>query len=255
MDSKRTALNHVNSVLLSACAKGLSLDLRVVGEKTPEAYRSRFLGVVKGPKRSCVVIEAPMRRGNIVPVRSGSMATVSFVHNGCDNYFTSAILARGRFQLNPETSVASLELQTPEEVLSDTKRSFYRVSVGGDEPIEIKLGIFADEEGGTNRIRWREKAAVTDIGGGGLGFKIPGGKSLLLSPGTRLTLRFRLRPEDEEIKLRGRVCFSLRQSEHREAYFGVQFIDIDSDIEFKQNVNKVLYFVAEEQRRSLGEQA
>jgi c-di-GMP-binding flagellar brake protein YcgR len=139
-------------------------------------------------------------------------------------------------------------------VFSGGRRGFYRLLADEVETIEVRLGILADKEEGAGRVRWREKGALTDIGGGGLGFRIAEGKTLLLGPDTRLMLRFTLRP-DEEIRLLGKVCFSLRQSERREAFFGVQFIDLDSDLEYKRGVDRILHYVAEKQRLSLGERS
>jgi len=255
MNTKNRKKGTVDSILQSACAKNIPLDLRFVGEKPPTVYRSRFLGFEESPEESVVMIETPVVKGNIVPVRPGSEANVSFTLTDHENHFTSVVVARGRFQLNPQTSVASLELQAPDDILSGGKRAFYRVPVDDSESMEIKLGIFADDESGTSRIRGREKGILTDIGGGGLGFRIPEGKSLLISPGKRLSLRFRLRGDEGEISLVGRVCFSMRLSERREAYFGVQFVDIETDIEYKQNVDRILHFIAAEQRRALGERA
>lgn len=100
-------------------------------------------------------------------------------------------------------------------------------------------------------MRSREKGLLTDLGGGGLGFRIPEGRSLLIGVGTRLSLSFRLPADDEQIKVLGRICFSLRRPELREAFFGVQFTELDSDVEYKRNVDRILRFVAERQRQSL----
>ena len=242
-----------NPGLAAACAKNLPLNLWVIGEHSPALYKSRFLGQDERSGETVVFIEAPADKGNIVPIRPGRQVKAIFTLNGQDYYFETSVLDRGKFQLNPQTSVPSLELQAPEEVLAEAKRGFYRVAIDAAEPIELRLGILAEDQDGGGRIRWRERGTLTDVGGGGLGFRISEGKSLLISPATRLLLRFKLDPEDEEIKLMGRVCFSLRQPELREAFFGVQFIDVESDVEYKRNIDRILHFVAETQRLSLGE--
>lgn len=253
MDSKKGKKGNVSPALLSACAKNLPIDLRIIGEQPTTAYRSRFLSLTQTRKESVVVIEAPVARGSVVPIRPGGEAKVTFTLSGKENYFTTTVLGRGRYQLNPQTSVASLELRTPDDVLSEGIRSYYRITVEDTPSTEVRLGILADDEGAATRVRWRERGVLTDVGGGGLGFRILEGRSLIIRPGTRLTLRFRLREDDEEIKLVGRVCFSIRRPDIRRAFFGVQFIDVESEIEYKQDIDRILHFVAEVQRHSLDE--
>ncbi len=244
-----------NPVLVTACDRTVSIDLRIADEAFATVYRSRFLRLEEGSEYHTLLIEAPTLRGSVIPVRPGQRMKIAFKLNGQDNYFDTTVLDRRRHPLNPDISVASLELQTPEEMLSSGKRGFYRLLVGETEVVEVKIGILADHsEVGAGRVRWREKATLTDIGGGGLGFRLAEGNSLFIGPDKRLTLKFTL-PPDEEIRLLGRVCFSLRQSKRREAYFGVQFVDLDSDLEYKRNIDRVLSYVAEKQRLSLGERA
>lgn len=238
-------------MLAAACARTISIDLRIEGDKPTTVYRSRFLRLEERSEGYILLIEAPALRGSVVPVRSGMWARVEFTLNGKENYFETIVLNRGRYQLNPDLSIASLELRAPEEVFSGSKRGFYRLIMSEVDPIEARLGILADDEGGSGRVRSRAKAVLTDLGGGGLGFRIAEGKSLFIGPGTHLLVGFKLPPE-QKIRLKGRVCFSLRQPELREAFFGVQFVDLESNIGYKQDVDKILHFVAETQRRSLG---
>ncbi|NQU08945.1 MAG: flagellar brake protein [Candidatus Abyssubacteria bacterium] len=253
MNSKRKNRDNPGPILLSACAKNLPIDLSIIGEKPGAVYRSRFLRMEETSEEVLLTIEAPALKGGIVPVRPGQNLKISFVLNGQDWIFETTIVARGKFHLNPQTTVSSLQLLAPEEVLSGGKRGFYRVTLDDAAPKTVRLAILAEEIEGKKRIRWRERGVMTDIGGGGLGFCISEGKSLLISPGAHLLLRFRLRPEGKELRLLGRVCFSLRQPELREAFFGVQFIDVDSEMEYKQAVDEILRFVAEEQRRNISE--
>ena len=252
MNPRKKKKTAPNTVLATACARTVSIDLCIVGEKPVPVYRSRFLRLEERSKEDALLIEAPSLKGSVIPIRKGQRVKVTFKLNGQDNYFETTVLDRGRYQLNPDLSVASLELQAPEEVLSGGRRGFYRMFVDETEIIELSVGILADGKKGAGRVRWREKGILTDIGGGGLGFRIAEGKSLLIGPGTRLMLRFKLRP-DGRIRLLGKVCFSLRQPELREAFFGVQFVDLDSDLEYKRSVDKILYYVAEKQRLNLEE--
>jgi c-di-GMP-binding flagellar brake protein YcgR len=253
MSPRKKKKTSPNPVLAAACEKNLPIDLRIAGEKSPDVYRSRFLALEERPDSIALLVEAPAPKGTVVPIRPGQQARVTFTLNDQENYFEAVVRDRGRHQLNRETSIATLELEMPEEVFSAGKRGFYRHPIDSAEIIEVRLAILASDGGDSKRIRWREKAALTDIGGGGLGFRISEGRSLLLSPGTRLLLTFKLGPEEEEIILLGRICFSLRQPKLRQAFFGVQFIEVESEIEYKQNVDKVLHYVAYMQRRSLGE--
>jgi len=254
VDSRKRNKPYVDPTLSSACAKNLSLDLRILDDTPPTTYRSRFLGLTERPREITLLIEAPTDRGSTIPVRPGQAVRITFTLADRDRYFETVVLDRGRHQLNPDVSIPALELQVPEKVVVEGKRSFYRVTFDYTHKLVAKLAILADDESGGTRVRGREKVVLTDLGGGGLGFRISEGKSLLLNPGTRVLLTFSLGSE-EEIKLRGRICFSLRQPELREAFFGVQFIDIESDIAYKRSVDSILHFVAEEQRRNLGERS
>ena len=84
-----------------------------------------------------------------------------------------------------------------------------------------------------------------------MGFRIIEGRSLFLNTGTRVQVKFRLNPQDEELCMLAHIRFRLRRPNAREVFFGLQFIEIDSDIKYKKNADKILRFVAEEQRRHL----
>jgi len=187
-----------------------------------------------------------------VPVRPGQEIKVSFSYDGRGMSFTTHIRGRGKFSLSSAVSVPSLNILVPENVSIRERRGFYRLLVTDLPPIEITMGVFSGE-GTRRRIRSREKGVMTDLGGGGLGFRISEGKSLLLALGTRLSLSFQLPDDEQEIKIIGRTCFSLRRSELREIFFGVQFVETESNIEYKQSIDKILRFVAERQRRMLKE--
>lgn len=242
--------SEIVSILAEACAQNLTLDLRVNDAKNSENYKSRFLGLDPHAKPPVLTVEAPTARGGVVPVRKGNKAHVIFSQDGKSRSFRTEVLGRGRFELNDKVTVPSLELAAPESLSSGENRNFYRVILS-DVSIELAVSIFAEKQGQPRRIRAREKATLTDIGGGGLGFRIPEGKSLLLNPDTRVLLTFRLPGEDEPVRLLGRICFSIRKREQRVAFFGVQFTDLDSDIEYKRNIDRILRFVAELQRRTL----
>lgn len=251
MESVKGKKAEAVEVLSSACALNLPLDMRIIGDRSKTDYRSRFLSFGEDPKKPVLLIEAPTSKGSVVPVRPDRSVKVMFSHNGRSRSFDSHILGRGKFKLSDTVTVPSLELLVPEEISSGEKRSFYRIFVADTPPIELNLGVLAEEEGGPRRIRSREKGLLTDLGGGGLGFRMPEGKSLLLSVGTRLSLSFRLPADDAEIKLLGRICFSLRRPELREVFFGVQFTELDFDVEYKRSVDRILRFVAERQRQDL----
>lgn len=238
------------AVLRVACSKNLPLDVRVLGEQSAETYRSRFLGISDRdtPVSKGLIIEAPTVKGNVVLMRPGQEIKVIFVYEGTFHSFNTRILDRERHQLNPQVTVSSLKLELPESLSTGKIRSFYRLPIPDSNRIELSLGIYAKQGARVRRIRAREKAFLTDLGGGGLGFRIPEGRSLLLSVDAHVFLSFRL-PEDEEpIRLIGRVCFSLRKREMREMFFGVQFVETESDVQYKKNINRILRFVAEQQR-------
>ncbi len=240
------------SILSSACARNLGLDMRITGDKSTAAYRSRFLAIDPAGNEPILVIEAPTLKGSVVLIRPGQEIKVSFSDEGKKRTFKSTVLGRGKFNLNNEVTVPSLELPIPTLASSEETRSYYRLRMRDVRPVELTLGILAKEKGENRRVRSREKGILTDLGGGGLGFRIPEGRSLLLVVGARVFLSFRLPSDNEHIRILGRICFSVRRPELREVFFGVQFIEVDSDIEYKRSVDKILHFVAAQQRQGLG---
>jgi c-di-GMP-binding flagellar brake protein YcgR len=250
MAEKNRNRSEVAVILTEACAQNLPLDLRVLDAKTSESYKSRFLGLALDARPPVLTVEAPTSKGGVVPVRAGNTVQINFSYEDGSRSFRTQVLGRGRFELNPKVTVPSLELAPPQTLSPGEKRNFYRVILS-DIPIELGVSVFAEKEGRARRIRAREKAILTDIGGGGLGFRIPEGKSLLLDPDKRLFLTFRLPREDEPLRLLGRICFSIRRRELREAFFGVQFTDVDSELEYKRDIDRILRFVAEIQRQAL----
>jgi c-di-GMP-binding flagellar brake protein YcgR len=255
MGSTKKINRDVIAILEKACARNLPLDLRIVGEKSATNYLSRFLDIDDASHPPSLVIEAPRVQGRVVPVRPGQEVRISFSVSNRPRSFASSVLGRGKVSLNPDLKVASLALVIPDQMAAGGRRNFYRIPLSESKPIEISLSILAETKNGKSRVRSREKGIMTDIGGGGLGFRIPEGRSLLLGVDTRLKIQFSLPDDGEQVKLFGRICFSLRRNELREAYFGVQFLDVDAQVEYRQNVDRILRFVAEKQRQSLSERA
>ncbi len=239
------------AALSQACFQNLPLDVRLPGEQTTETYRSRFLRSAEDAEPGILTIEAPTLRGNIVLLRPGQEIKVIFAYERIIHSFTTTVISRGRHQLNNEMTVSSLHLQWPEAISIGKIRSFYRLPIPEKNRMEVSLGIYSQTKNKSRRVRARENAVLTDIGGGGLGFRIAEGRSLLMGVDTRLFLSFCLPGDEESIKLVGRICFYLRRKDLREVFFGVQFIDIESDILYKRNVDKILRYVAEQQRLSL----
>jgi c-di-GMP-binding flagellar brake protein YcgR len=246
-------MRGVNPAIASACARNLPLDLRISGDSPQVVYRSRFLGVSEHSGETALIIEAPAPKGSIIPIRRGTRVKIAFSLGGSESHLETVVLDRYRHELNSQVSVASLLLRMPEGIVADGQRSYFRIVVPQEAAIELRLAILAEDEEGEGRVRGREKALITDLGGGGLGFCIAEGRSLLINSDTLLLLKFRLRGVEQDIRLLGRICFSLRQPERREAFFGVQFVDVESELEYKRSVDRILHFVAEEQRRRLTE--
>ncbi|RJP21139.1 MAG: flagellar brake protein [Candidatus Abyssobacteria bacterium SURF_5] len=251
MSPRKKTADDDFSILSSVCQHNVSLDVRPMGEKSTEFYRSSFLAFQRDAIPPVLVIQAPTSKGRIILLRPGQKIKLVFVHNGVIYSCATAILGRVRHQLNREIDVAALQLQVPAALATGKIRSFYRLSIPRSRSLEVMVGIYTGKRGKQQRIRSREKAYMTDIGGGGMGFRIAEGRSLLLGVDTRLSLSFRLSEEDQPIRLLGKIGFYLRRRDVREVFFGVQFIEVDSDIAYKRNIDKILRYVAEQQRISL----
>ncbi|MBI5118591.1 flagellar brake domain-containing protein [Candidatus Poribacteria bacterium] len=244
-------VSEVTAILSNACERNLPLSLRVVGDGMTEEHHSRFLLLEETKGGGIIIIEAPTSKGSVVLMRPGQEVRVSFSHNRQKRIFSSQLLGRGKVKLNSGTAVPSLELLAPTHLPSNERRGFYRVFVNHGSPIPVSLGVLADRNGPASRVRTREKGFLTDIGGGGLGFRVAEGKSLLLSVGVHVLISFKLPENGQKINLMGRVCFSLRRTDLREVFFGVQFVSVDSEVEYKQGVDSILRFAATRQRESL----
>jgi len=247
---KKKVADHL-STLRDACQNNLPLDVRLVGNQTTEIYRSRFLNPPENAESDTLLIEAPTSRGSVVLLRPGQKIKLIFVYQGIIHSFTTEIVSRSRYKLSEEVTVPSLKIQVPKALATGKIRSFYRLAIPDSTPMELSLGILAKQKGKPQRIRAREKAVITDIGGGGLGFRISEGRSLLLGVDTRLSLSFRFPDDDEPLRLLGRICFYLRRRDLREIFFGVQFTEVDSDLDYKRSIDRILRYVAEKQRMLL----
>lgn len=248
---KRPKEPELMAVLADACVQNQPLGFRVIGEKSKTEYKSRFLGIDRSGTEPRLVIEAATLRGGVVAVRPGEGVKVSFSHNGRTRTFMSEVVGRSKFQLNPQLIVPSLELLIPENLSPWELRGYYRLSLSDASPIEVKISIFSEEESKPRRVRAREKGILSDVGGGGLGFRIPEGRSLLLGVGRLLSLSFLLDSEEEPAKLLGRICFSLRHPELREVFYGVQFVETEASIKYKQAIDRILRYIAQSQREKL----
>ena len=252
MNTEKTRESEAFAILRDACNKRAPLDLRVFGRKKQDEYESRFLQLDEYAEHPIVTIEAPVVEGENVTVPLDREVEVTFLHKKQSHFFITLASGHGIFRLGRSKVIRSLELLAPNEVILAEKRNYYRVQLSEDDPIEVKLEILAEvEEAG--RVRSREKGIITTIGGNGLGFYLPEGRSLLLNVNTRVRLRFRLQADEEELRLLANIRFRVRRPKVREVFFGVQFTDVDSDIKYKQSVDRVLRFVAEEQRRHLSQ--
>jgi c-di-GMP-binding flagellar brake protein YcgR len=244
-------VSEATAILSNACERNLPLSLRVIGDGAGEEHRSRFLVLEEAKGGGILIIEAPTSKGSVVLMRPGQEVRVSFSHNRQKRIFSSQLLGRGKVKLNSGTAVPSLELLAPTHIPSSERRGFYRVFVNHGSPIPVTLGVLADRNSPASRVRSREKALLTDVGGGGLGFRLSEGKSLLLSVGVHVLISFKLPEKGEQVNLMGRVCFSLRRPDLREVFFGVQFVSVDSEVEYKRGVDSILRFAATRQRESL----
>ncbi|MBI4830461.1 MAG: flagellar brake protein [Candidatus Lindowbacteria bacterium] len=239
------------TILSNACARNLPLSLRIIDDRTGTEYRSRFLILEETEQDDILIIEAPTSKGSLVMMNPGQKVRVSFSYNRQTRSFSGRLLGRGRVSLNSGTHVASLELRAPDHIASNERRGFYRVFLNHNSPVAVNLGVLAAGLGQPSRVRAREKGTLTDIGGGGLGFRLSDGKSLLLGVGVCVLLSFKLPGSDDQINLVGRICFSLRRSDLRQVFFGVQFVSVDSEVDSKRAVDRILRFTAERQRESL----
>jgi c-di-GMP-binding flagellar brake protein YcgR len=251
MPTRKTKEAETLAILRDVCISLARVELRLIGDRNATEYRSRFLQLDEYADEPTVTIEAPKLKGETIILPLDREVEISFLHKGRPNLFVTQVAGHGRTTVGRDIDTPSLVLPVPDEISIDEKRSFYRVQFDEDRAIEVKLGILADEKGESQRIRAREKGTITTIGGNGLGFRMPEGKSLLLNAGTRVQLKLRLAPGEKELKLLAVVRFRHRRPNAREVFFGVEFLDIDTDIKYKQSVNRILRFIAEEQRRYL----
>jgi hypothetical protein len=252
MKMEKTKESEAFEILRDVCTRRATLDLRVFGRKKQDEYKSRFLQLDEYAELPTVTIQAPAPEGENILVPLDHEVEVSFLHMRQPHFFITLASGHGTFRVARKKIIRSLELLAPNEIVLAEKRNFYRVRLEEDRRVEIKLEILSEDDEAI-RVRSREKGIITTVGGNGLGFYLPEGRSLLLNVDTRLRLRFRLQPDEEELKLLATIRFRLRRPKIREIFFGVQFIGIDSDIKYKQSVDRVLRFVAEEQRRHLSQ--
>ena len=241
----------------AAVEYNLPCEIWVDSHGYPLQAKSRFFGLQAKSDAPCVIVEAPVLDGTILPLRPGQEVEVYFRVDDTRYMYHATVLNRGDFALNSGLVARALEITYPKSLARGQKRSHFRVPVSRVRPVELRYGLVdrkTPDPVARPAILFRGKSELVDLSAGGLAFDLPERNGLLVRPGRRLLCEFTL-PTKERLTLHGRVAH--RYPVHREnaLRYGVQFVDIHRSVDFKAAHDRLLRYVVEVQRESLAKRS
>jgi len=245
-EERKSAMRH-------AVSYNAPCDLWVLAGSAPVRTKSRFLGLQRGARGADVILEAPVAEGSILPVRAGDGIEVFFNADGDRFTYMARILDRTTFELNGGTTVRAIRTAYPSRMVRGQKRNFYRINMPLGRPIEMRYGLvdrYTPGSAAYPRIVQRGRIELRDLSGGGLSFEVRKNSGTTLRPGDRMECAFRL-PTNGDVRLLARVANTRADHGRSIIRFGAEFVDIHTRVEFKQDRDQILRYVADHQQREL----
>ncbi len=241
----------------AAVEYNLPCEIWVDSRGYPVQAKSRFFTLQAGAEAPSVIVEAPVSDGTILPLRPGQEVEVYFRVDDTRYMYQATVLKRGEFPLSSGQAARALEITYPQRLSRGQKRAYYRVPVSRLHPVELRYGL-VDRKTPDPVVRpsvlFRGRTEVIDLSAGGVAFDLPERNRLLVRPGNRLICEFSL-PNDERLTLHGRVAHRYALRGERALRYGLQFIDIHRQLNFKVAHDRLLRYVVEVQRESLAKRS
>ncbi len=238
-----------------ACSLNAPADIRVFKGRIVYTYKSRLYEIREDAGKRSVAIDVPTQDGHFVTLPRGCEMEVHFAAKSERFLFEAKLLGKSTFNLADRRKVRVLLISYPRVLENSQRRAYFRVSSPSSQPILVRVVTFKHKKRGKWTYEERLEALRThlvNIGGGGIAVRVAKGGSKDIDVGTRLKLAFKLRPDEDEIKLTGMVRNQRNDFVDRTMrVLGVQFVDLEESPEGIRNIDRILKYAAEIQRKEL----
>ena len=237
------------------CSLNAPIDVRVFKGRTAATYKSRLYEIRNESDEQRIAIDLPTEDGHFVTLPAGTRLEVHFAARSERYLFEARVLGGSTFRLANRKKVRVLVISYPKLLENSQRRAYFRVSPPSSEPILVRMTTFKHKEDGKWTYEERLEAVrahVVNVSAGGLGVRLPKSRSRDIDVGARLKLSFRLKPDEEEVKLTGLVR-NCRDDvvDRMMKILGIQFVDVEQSQEGMRYIDCIFGYVAEIQRKEL----
>jgi len=243
------AMADQNQALCQAIARNAGLVLSLPSAGMLRHHKSRFLAESEA---GFVVESAPGEHALVCElIDSQQMVGVAFKQGPTKVVFTTCILEElPQYQINPETMVEALVLKKPDSVKVIQRRASYRVRITGESEMQLRVWRIGEKSYLRDRPMAAQELAVElrDLSIGGVGVLIKGkeGEPPRISEADRL--RIQLTYQSHNLLLEGRLRSSLATPHKDRIRGGIQFKQLQEDLEGRQTQAALTRIVGELQR-------
>lgn len=239
-------------LLDDAVARNLGVVLSFPSAGMLRHHKSRFLGMGDGG----IWAESPPGEAQLADALIGSGRPVGCSFRSGENkvIFTAPLLRRDpEFAVNAEVRVEAVLLQRPAEMKTVQRRAAYRVRVPQDYDLAVRLWRIGRDA----YLKDRPMAAceipctLLDLSTGGVGLMLRGhaGNGVAIDPADRL--RVELTHAGESFVIEGRLRYPQHRVRSDTVRAGVQFLDLQDDLEGRRVAAALTRLCGELQRLEL----
>jgi c-di-GMP-binding flagellar brake protein YcgR len=185
-------------------------------------------------------------------IRMKTPAGVSYKSSTIKSVFMAVVLERvEKYQINAETAVHAVRMQTPDSIKQVQRRQNYRVRVTADSEIRLDVWRMAP------RVPLRDRPSATaklnadllDLSLGGIGVIFTGEEGQPPRVCEEDRLRIQISTNETELLIEGSMRFPQQLPDKSKIKTGIQFKKLENDIEGRQNLAKLTKIVGELQRQ------
>lgn len=238
-----------NQSLCQAISRNAGLVLSLPSAGMLRHYKSRFLADAEG---GFIVEGVPCEKALIGElIQSRQAVGIAFKHGQTKVVFTTCVLENlANYRINQETEVEALLLKMPENLKAIQRRACYRVRVAGESELKMRVWRIGEK----TYLHDRPQAALEltvelrDLSISGVAVLIKGkdGRPPIVSEADRL--RIQLTYQDHDLLLEGRLRSIVATPQQDVIRGGIQFKQLQEDLEGRQNLAALTRIVGELQR-------
>lgn len=203
-----------------------------------------------------ILIQSPRGENALIQelIKNHTPCGVAFANRAFNLLFTSPIRREEKaWRLNEATKVNGLLLEFPAEIKATQRRSNYRVDVSPDSDISIRVWRLGDGEYLKEQPSFTKEvtAEIRDLSTGGVGVKLIGkdGARPIIGPEDRL--RVALGYNGQTLIMEGKMRHPAGAPRGNAIVTGIQFRQLESDLEGRQTVAHLIRIIGELQRGEL----